>query len=151
MNGPVIEYNHLDNPLLYAGVLAKRVVAYALDLIAIGALTLIAWGMLLILGIFTLGALFPLIPLAGVVVALAYHGLTIGGPRSATPGMRILGVRVRTIDDRPPTLLQALLQTLLFYATMAGLTPAVLLIALFNARGRTLHEILSGTVTLRTG
>lgn len=149
MSGPIIEYDRLDNPLHYAGVLAKRVVAYALDVIAIGALTLLAWGMLFFLGLLTLGALFPLIPLAGVLIALAYHGLTIGGPHSATPGMRVMGVRVRTLADRPPTLPLALIQTLLFYATLAGLTPAVLLIALFNARGRTLHEILSGTVTLR--
>ncbi|MBV8535599.1 MAG: hypothetical protein JO128_08410, partial [Alphaproteobacteria bacterium] len=48
-----------------------------------------------------------------------------------------------------PVLLQALVQTVLFYVTVTMLTPLVLLVAVFNRRKRTLHDILAGTLTLR--
>jgi uncharacterized RDD family membrane protein YckC len=44
---------------------------------------------------------------------------------------------------------QAILMAVLFYATIGPTGGLVLLVALFNGRRRTLHDLLSGTVVVR--
>jgi len=61
----------------------------------------------------------------------------------------MLGLTVRRNDDLgPPTGVQALVSTLLYYLTLAtwGL---LLLVALFTLRKRTLHDLVSGLVVVR--
>jgi uncharacterized RDD family membrane protein YckC len=78
-----------------------------------------------------------------------YHTLTIGGSRSATPGMRLTGVEVRSWTGERPGYLQAFVQTILFYVTVYPTWSLVLLIALFERRRRTLHDIIAGTLVIR--
>jgi uncharacterized RDD family membrane protein YckC len=75
--------------------------------------------------------------------------LTIGGRRSATPGMRIMDITVRTWDGRRPGYFQAVVQTILFYATVGLTTWLILAVALFNGRRRCLHDYLCGTLVVR--
>jgi len=132
----------------YDGVIAARCVAFLADLLVL-AIVLIAVNILfLILGILTLGLLWPGAALTPLI-ALAYFTLTLGGRHSATPGMRWQGIELRTWDGRRPGYLQGALQTILFYITTAAITPLVLVVPLFNERRRCLHDYLCGTVFVR--
>jgi uncharacterized RDD family membrane protein YckC len=116
----------------------RRAFAYFLDVFLIS----------LVSGVVVLIA-SPLWPVVLTLIPISYHSLLIGGPRSATFGQRLFGVEVRRLDGGRPSLLQALVQTILFYVSMMMLSPLVLLVALFNRRKRALHDILAGTLTLR--
>ncbi|MDR3499973.1 MAG: RDD family protein [Parvibaculum sp.] len=132
----------------FDGVVFARSVAYIADLVLISFLILVATIVFGILGILTLGLLWPgaaLSPLIG----LAYFTLSLGGPNSATPGMRWQGIELRTWDGRRPGYLQGALQTLLFYVSVTVGTLLVLLVPFFNTRRRCLHDYLCGTVVIR--
>jgi uncharacterized RDD family membrane protein YckC len=137
-----------DDDFLTGGVLVRRIIAWMIDLVAIAV---IAFGLAILfwmIGLATLGlglgllAVLPLVP-------FLYHVLSLLGPASATPGQQMLGLVVRRNDDfGPPTWLQAIICVLVYYATMmtSGL---LLLVALFTARRRTLHDLLSGLIVIR--
>ena len=135
-------------PEYYRGILVRRVFAYWVDLLCIGLLVALAWIALWVLAIASFGLLSPLLLILGLIPVL-YHTLTIGGPESATPGMRVPGVEVRSWTGERPTYLQAFVQTILFYATVYPTWSLVLLVSLFNPRRRTLHDILAGTLVIR--
>ena len=135
-------------PEYYRGVLVRRVLGYVMDLVFIALLGALAWFVLGILAVASLGLLSPLLLLLGLIPVL-YHTLSIGGPRSATPGMRVTGVEVRSWTGERPSYLQAFVQTILFYVTVYPTWSLVLLVALFNGRRRTLHDILAGTLVIR--
>ena len=115
-------------------------------LLLCGAIIWFGFGLIAVL---SLGLLAPLLPAALALLPIAYHGLLVGGPRSATIGMRLMGVEVRSWTGQRPTLLQALLMAILFYATLMVTGSLILLVALFTSRARTLHDMLSGTVVIR--
>lgn len=133
---------------LTEGVMSRRIVAWFIDAVLILLVVLALWLALLVFGLLTLGlgfsamAILPLIP-------FAYQVLSLLCAASATPGQQIMGLTVRRDDDLgPPTLLQAVIFTLVFYLTLA-LTGLLLLVAVFTVRHRTLHDILSGLVVVR--
>jgi len=136
------------SPEFYQGVLVRRVFAYWVDLLCIALLIAFAWIVLWILAIASLGLLSPLLLILGLIPVL-YHTITIGGPHSATPGMRLTSVEVRSWTGERPSYLQAFVQTILFYVTVYPTWSLVLLVALFNERRRTLHDILAGTLVIR--
>jgi len=137
------EPNPMSHPELFDGVMFRRIVGYLIDVVILSGAVLFMW----FLVVMTLGLLGPIAALITPVIPLAYHTLLIGGPNSATIGMRLMGIEVRRLDGGRPSFLQALLQTLLFYATLA-LTGLLLVFALFNDRRRCLHDWLSGTLTV---
>ena len=142
------------HPRYYMGITGRRIYAYLLDLVVVGLL----WGMVfvasVILGALTFGLLWPLLMIVLGLVPIFYHTLTIGGSRSATPGMRIAGIKVMSItpgaslNGGRPTLVQAMIQTVGFYGSIALTCTLILLVALFNPRRRTLHDFLAGTVVV---
>ena len=134
----------LDRRELFDGIVGRRVAAYLIDVAILLGFGLFLFGLVVL----TLGLLGGMVAFLAPVIPLAYHTLLIGGRDSATLGMRMMGVEVRTLTGDRPDLLQAFLLTALFYATMA-LTGLLLVVALFNERGRCLHDWLSGTVTVR--
>ena len=137
-------------PGLYEGVLLRRCAAYLVDVVLLFVLGVIAYSVLWVIGLLTLGLLWVALPLVGLLLPPLYHGLTIGGPASATPGMRVMGLQVRSIlDNQPPTLWQGLAMGALFYITIALTAWLILLVVLFNPRSRTLHDWLAGTVVVR--
>lgn len=135
-------------PDIYDGILLKRVLAYAVDLVIIGILFAAGWLALGVATVMTFGLLAPLMALFGLVLAPCYHGFLIGGPKAATLGMRVFGIHVRSMDGRRPTLLQAFLMAIVFYATVPTTGWLILLVAFFNKRRRTLHDLLSNTVVI---
>jgi uncharacterized RDD family membrane protein YckC len=139
----------MDEDLLTEGVLVRRVFAWVIDVLLIGLIVAALWFVLMLFGLLTLGLGLPLLGILPFV-PFCYHMLFLAGPASATPGQSTLGLIVRRNDDfGHPTLAQALVSTLLFYVTLAT-SGLLLLFALFTGRRRTLHDLLSGLVVVRS-
>lgn len=133
----------------YSGVRTRRILAFLLDYLIV-AILLIPFGILVfLLGLLTLGLAWSLFAVLTPAVALIYVWNTLGGPRQATVGMRAMGVRIERLDGRPIDGITAVVHTVLFWAGNVILTPFILLVTLFSARKRTLHDILLGTVVIR--
>jgi uncharacterized RDD family membrane protein YckC len=139
----------LDNPALYAGIRSRRIFGYVVDLVLIAMIWGVAWVAAIILGIVTLGLLWPVLVVFLGLVPLAYHTLTIASASSATFGMRIFDVEVRSWTGRRPDFWQALLMTALYMVTVWPTGLLILIVSLFDKRARTLHDMLSGTVVIR--
>lgn len=135
-------------PGYFRGVITRRVFAYCIDVVLIALLLVPAWFLCAAVTVLSLGLLSPVWLIFGLVPVL-YHSLLIGGRRSATLGMRMLEIEVRSWTGERPTVLQAFVQTVLFYVTTAATCWLILLIAPFERRRRTLHDILAGTLVIR--
>ena len=102
-------------------------------------------------GIVTLGlgfALYWLLSPATVIWAIVYFGLTLGAPASATIGMRMVDLEMRTWYGAPAYFVLGAVHAIVFWFTISALTPLILLVAFFNERRRLLHDILLGTVII---
>jgi uncharacterized RDD family membrane protein YckC len=137
------------DPARFEGLLWRRAFGYLVDLIVLAGLLAIYYFALLTLSVATLGLLTPALVLIGSLIPTAYHTLTIGGPRSATLGMRLMGIEVRIWNGGKPGYLQALLHTVVFYVTLGFTSGLILLWPLFSNRRRCLHDLLCGTLVVR--
>lgn len=133
----------------YRGVLSRRVFAFVVDYLMIAILWVPAAIVVFFLGILTLGLGFMLYPVLYAAIAMLYFGLTVGGARQASPGMSMMGIAIARTDGRPMDFLTAIVHLVIFWIANALLTPLVLLIGLFTDRGRLLHDLLIGTVSVR--
>ena len=134
--------------LLTEGVMSRRVAGWFIDALLIGLLLATLWFVLFLFGVLTLGLGFPAMGILPFV-PFAYQVLFLLSSATATPGQQMFGLTVRRDDDLgPPTLLQAIIFTLIYYLTLA-LTGLLLLVALFTVRHRTLHDLASGLVVVR--
>src|SRR4051812_35546215 len=87
-------------PELYRGVLTRRALAFLIDLVVLSIPVVLACMFIAVFGVVTLGlgwALFWLISPASVIWAVVYYGASLGGPHSATLGMRVLDLQLRTL------------------------------------------------------
>jgi len=104
-----------------------------------------------VFGLITLGlgwVLFWLVWPATVVWAVIYYGTTLGGPHSATIGMRMMDLELRTSYGAPGYFVLGAAHAILFWTSISFLSPLILLIGLFNARRRLAHDIVLGTVVI---
>ncbi len=134
----------------YSGVLSRRVFAFILDYLIVLLLCIPAAVIVFFLGIITLGLGFMLYPALFVIVALLYFGMTLGGPSQASPGMRAMGVTLMRLDGRRMDFMTAMVHTVLFWLINSVLTPLILLVGLFTEKSRLVHDMLLGTVVVRT-
>lgn len=141
-------YDPQTQPELFDGILSKRIVAFIIDAIFIVLLMVPAALMILILGILTLGIAWLLFPALFAIVALGYCALTLGGRASATPGMRVVGVEMRTWNGQGMFPMLAAMHALIFWFSCGILTPLILLVGLFTPRRQLLHDLLLGVVAL---
>jgi uncharacterized RDD family membrane protein YckC len=138
--------NSVDDPEYFDGIPIKRVCAYIVDVIIIAIFAAAVAVIAFVPVVVTLGMLKPFVVGVIALIPLSYHTLLIGGDRSATVGMRLLDIEVRTMDGVEPGYVVALIQTVLFYVTISLTTWLILLVALFNNRHRTVHDFLCGTL-----
>ena len=144
-------YDPLTNPELFDGVLARRVIAFVIDAVVISIPIILATIFILIFGLLTLGLgwfLFWLWWPAAVVWALVYYGVTLGSPQSATIGMRVMDIQMRTWYGAPSYFVLGAAHAVLFWLTVSLLTPFILLVGFFSSRRRLLHDMLIGTVVI---
>jgi uncharacterized RDD family membrane protein YckC len=144
-------YDPATQPELFDGVLARRVVAFIVDFVIISIPVVLAAMFIFAFGIVTLGlgfALYWLLPTATVIWAIVYFGATLGGPASATFGMRVMDLEMRTWYGAPAYFVLGAVHAIAFWFTVSFFTPFVLLVAFFNERSRLLHDIMLGTVII---
>ena len=144
-------YDPATQPELFDGVLARRVIAFIIDFIIISIPVVLAAMFIFAFGIVTLGlgfALYWLLPSATVIWAILYFGFTLGGPASATVGMRVMDLEMRTWYGGPAYFVLGAVHAIAFWFTVSFFTPFVLLVPFFNERRRLLHDILLGTVVI---
>lgn len=134
----------------YSGVLSRRVFAFIIDYMLILLLCIPASIVVFFLGVITLGLGFMLYPALFVITALIYFGLTLGGRSQASPGMRAAGIALVRLDGRRLDFLTAVVHMVLFWVLNSVLTPLILLAGLFIDRSRLVHDLLLGTVVVRT-
>jgi uncharacterized RDD family membrane protein YckC len=152
--GPELRPHAFDpylEPELFRGVLTRRVFAFVIDVIVLSVPVVLAVIFIAIFGVVTLGlgwALFWLVSPASVVWALVYYGATLGGPHSATIGMRVMDLELRTWYGAPGYFVLGAMHAVLFWISVSVLSPFVLLIGLFNGRRRLLHDFVLGTVVI---
>ena len=145
-------YNPSTQPELFDGVLSKRIVGFIVDAVLIVALMIPAGLMVAILGLFTFGiAWFVLYPPLFAIVALGYVALTLGGQSSATVGMRMTGIEMRTWSGQKMFPLLAVMHALIFWFSVGLLTPLILLVGLFTYRRQLIHDLLLSVVAVNSG
>jgi len=138
-------------PELFRGVLTRRVFAFIIDVIVLSVPVILAVLFIAVFGLVTLGlgwALFWLVSPASVIWALVYYGATLGGPHSATIGMRVMDLELRTWYGAPGYFLLGAMHAVLFWISISVLSPFVVLVGLFNGRRRLLHDFVLGTVII---
>jgi uncharacterized RDD family membrane protein YckC len=140
-------------PELFRGVLTRRVFAFLIDLIVLSVPVILGYIFIAVFGVITLGLgwmLFWLAWPATIVWAIVYYGASIGGPHSATMGMRAMDLEVRTWYGAPGYFVLGACHAVLFWVSISFLTPLVLLAGLLNSRRRLLHDIILGTVVINS-
>jgi uncharacterized RDD family membrane protein YckC len=144
-------YDPIANPELFEGVVARRLVAFLIDFLVLSVPVLFASMFIFVIGIVTFGLGFFLYALLwpGMVIwAICYYGMTLGGPSSATIGMRVMDIELRTWYGSPCYFLLGAVHAVVFWVTVSVITPLVLVVCLFNERRRCLHDMLVGTVVI---
>ena len=131
------------------GVRTRRIMAIGFDLIFISIIVAVAFIFLSVLGVLTFGLAWLAIPFLYPFVALFYNGMTISGPKRATPGMRMMDLEMRLTDGYTVPFIYAAVHAVLFYLSWTMLTPIVLVVSLFARNKRCLHDILAGVVVTR--
>jgi uncharacterized RDD family membrane protein YckC len=144
-------YDPAAAPELFEGVLERRVMAFFIDVVVI-AVPLILFAMFIVVfGLFTLGLGFFLFFVYGpiaVIWALLYYGMTFGSPRSATIGMRVMDIEMRTWYGAPCYFVLGAVHAVGFWVSVSFLTPLVLVVGLLNTRKRLLHDMVLGTIVV---
>ena len=138
-------------PEYFDGVLPRRIVAFIVDAAIILAPIFALGFFILILGLITFGLgwlLFWLLSPIFVMWALVYTGVTLGSPHSATIGMRMVDLEMRTWYGAPMYFLLGAVHAIFFWVLTTVLTPLVLIVGLLNSRRRLLHDFLTGTVVI---
>ncbi len=144
-------YDPAANPELFEGVLARRVVAFVIDVVIIAIPLIVGWMFIFVFGLVTFGlgwALFWLMSPGSVIWALVYYGVTLGGPASATIGMRAMEIEMRTWYGAPAYFVLGAVHAIVYWISVSVLTPFILVVGFFNARRRLLHDMLVGTVLI---
>jgi uncharacterized RDD family membrane protein YckC len=150
---PPHAFDPLTQPELFRGVLTRRAFAFLIDLVVLSVPVILAYLFIAVFGLITLGlgwALFWLAWPASVIWAVVYYGASLGGPHSATVGMRLMDLELRTWYGAPGYFVLGATHAILFWVSVSFLTPLVLLVGLFNARKRLLHDIVLGTVVINS-
>jgi uncharacterized RDD family membrane protein YckC len=144
-------YDPLRNPELFEGVLARRILAFVIDVVVIFIPVALAAVFIFFFGVITLGfgfALYWLLGPGATIWAILYYAVTLGSPASATLGMRVMDLELRTWYGAPCYSVLGAVHVILFWVSVSALTPFILLVAFFNERRRLLHDLLLGTVMI---
>jgi uncharacterized RDD family membrane protein YckC len=146
-------YDPAIQPEYFDGVLSRRVLALVIDVIIITMPVVFAAMFIFLFGIVTLGLgwlLFWLLPAGATIWAILYYGLTFGSPKSATIGMRMMDIEMRTWYGAPCYFLLGAVHAVLYWISVSALTPLILLVAPYTARRRLLHYLAAATIVKNT-
>ncbi len=143
-------YDPVSQSEYFKDVLGRRIMAFAVDFFIIFVFSMAVNVLLFFAGIFTFGLAWLLFGLAFPAVALSYTAYTLSSPESATIGMRVMELQMRTWYGAPMYALLAAFHAIIFYVSITFFTPFILLVALFMRRKRCLHDFIAGTIVINT-
>ncbi len=131
------------DPQFYDGVPAKRLIAWVFDIVLITVL----W---FVFGLLSLGLGWLLLPF-WAVISFAYRTFTLTG-RSATWGMRMMGIEMRDGFGQRFGLGQALVHTGLYTVSLMFMISQIVSVVLMagTARGHGLHDIPLGSTAINS-
>jgi len=126
----------------YAGVAAKRAMAWLVDTLIAILLTAVVVPFTAFTGLFFLPLLFA-------VVSFLYRWLSLARS-SATPGMRLAGIEFRRADGATFDGVTAFLHTAGYVVSFSMVLPQILSAALmvFTEKGQGLTDLVLGSVAL---
>ena len=136
------------DPAYVSDIVFKRILAHIVDSAILLAIMAPIGVFMILTAVATFGLL--ILPFAFAFLAmrfLYYVGFT-ASEKSATPGMRMLGIELRTAAGGRPDFLQAFLRLAVYYVLIGLLTPLILLVVLFNVQRRAIHDMVSETVVV---
>jgi uncharacterized RDD family membrane protein YckC len=149
LDGEIIA-RRLDDSRFYEGVRSRRIMAFLLDYIIVALLVIPFAILVFFLGLLTLGFGWVLYSFLVPAVAILYVWNTLGGPKQATSGMQMMSIRLERLDGGRVDGMLAVVHSVLFWAGNVVLSPLILLATLVLDRKRTVHDLLLGTVVVRT-
>lgn len=144
-------YDPATQPELFEGVLARRVVAFLIDVLILAIPLAFLALFIFMFGFVTFGLgwfLFLAFGPVAVIWALVYYGVTFGSPASATIGMRAMDIEMRTWYGAPAYFVLGAVHAIGYWISVSFLTPLVVLVGLVNERKRLLHDMAVGTIVI---
>ena len=136
-------------PELFEGLLTRRVFAYLIDLVLIGAMILVFGVIGLIGGFLTFGLAWLALPVLVPASIVLYYAATLGSPKRATVGMQAMDIVLTPTRGQPLDGWMAIIHAAVFWITVWISWPLSLLFALFTPRRQMLHDLITGTLMVR--
>ena len=136
-------------PELFEGVLTRRVVAFFIDLMVMSVMILAFAFAGLIAGFVTFGLGWLALVFVVPATIVLYYGATLGSPKRATLGMRMMDIVLTPARSKPLDGWMAIIHAGVFWLTTWISWPLSLLFALFTPRRQMIHDLVTGTLMLR--
>jgi uncharacterized RDD family membrane protein YckC len=136
-------------PELFEGVLTRRVFAFVIDLIVMGAMILSFALVGLVAGFVTFGLAWLALVFVVPATIVLYYGATLGSPRRATMGMQMMDIVLTPTRGQPLDGWMAFIHAGVFWITTWISWPISLLFALFTPRRQMIHDLVTGTLMVR--
>lgn len=141
--------NPATAPELFEGVLTRRVLAYLIDVSLLVVVCAILALVSMILGFFTFGIPWLLLPVLLPLIILGYYAVTLGSPSRATIGMAMFDLVLTPARGRPLDGWAILIHPIVFWITVWIAWPISLVVALFTPRRQMVQDLVTGTLMLR--
>lgn len=136
-------------PELFDGVLTRRVFAFVIDLVILGAMVLAFSLVGLVAGFLTFGLAWVALVVVVPASIVLYYAATLGSPKRATVGMQLMDIVLTPTRGQPLDGWMAVIHAAIFWVTVWISWPLSLLIALFTPRRQMLHDLLVGGLMVR--
>jgi uncharacterized RDD family membrane protein YckC len=136
-------------PELFDGVLKRRVLAYLLDAAILVSVAATIALFSVILGFFTFGIPWVLLPILIPLIILGYYAITLGSPMRATVGMSVMDIVLVPARGYPLDGWKILIHPIVFWITVWIAWPISLVVALFTPRRQMVQDLVTGTLMLR--
>ncbi|WEK06499.1 MAG: RDD family protein [Candidatus Devosia phytovorans] len=136
-------------PELFEGVLTRRVSAFIIDVVIMGAMILGFSLVGLVAGLLTFGLAWLALVFVVPVTILLYYTATLGSSRRATVGMQFMDIVLTPTRGQPLDGWMAIIHAAIFWLTTWISWPISLLFALFTPRRQMIHDLVVGTLMVR--
>jgi uncharacterized RDD family membrane protein YckC len=136
-------------PELFEGLLRRRVFAYLIDLVIMGAIVLGLSFVGLIAGFLTFGLAWAAMAFVVPLAIVLYYAATLGSSRRATVGMQMMDIVLTPARGQPLDGWMAIIHAAVFWISFWICWPISLLFALFTPRRQMLHDLIVGTLMVR--
>ena len=136
-------------PALFEGLLTRRVTAFCIDLLIMGAMIVAFTLVGLIAGFLTFGLAWLALILVVPATIVLYYGITLGSKSRATWGMQAMDIVLTPTRGQPLDGWMAIIHAGIFWLTTWISWPISLLFALFTPRRQMIHDLVTGTLMLR--